>query len=411
MWVLVAALGTLALATAPTLLQAQGAGLYLAAWTGDADREDSDFLAVVNVDASSPDYGKIVATVPVGERATNPHHSEHSFTPGHPLFVSGFAGNRMFRFDLSDPLRPSLLGTVEEPTQLTFSHSLERLPNGNVLVTMQAATNDLEGSGGLAEYRDDGSVAQSALAETDDVDGLVRPYSMAVVPGRDRIVTASNAMGVPAWHPSQEAVRSVPLRSHVQLWRLSDLTLLKTLALPATEGTNAHQRPNEPRVLGDGETVFVSTAFCRLWRMGGLDSDSFEAELVYDFESAGCAVPLSIGDYWVQTVGLDRRVVVLDVSDPGRPTEVSHVQFDEDQFPHWLAFDERTSRIVMVNAPLPTASRQMWMLDFDIETGALTLDEQFRGPGSDQPGVDFNREAWPHGNTGEAIPHGSVFLH
>ena len=215
--------------------QAQGQGAYLAAWTGDEDRADSDFLAVVNVDASSPDYGQIVATVPVGERATNPRHSEHAFTPGHPLFVSGFAGNRMFRFDLSDPLQPRLLGTVEGPSRLTFSHSLERLPNGNVLVTMQANTDDLEGSGGMAEFRDDGSIAQWASAQPVDVDGLVRPYSLAVVPEKDRVVTASNVMTLPTWHPKQETLRNEPPLSHVQLWQLSDLSLLKTLALPAVE--------------------------------------------------------------------------------------------------------------------------------------------------------------------------------
>ena len=390
--------------------QAQGQGAYLAAWTGDEDRADSDFLAVVNVDASSPDYGQIVATVPVGERATNPRHSEHAFTPGHPLFVSGFAGNRMFRFDLSDPLQPRLLGTVEGPSRLTFSHSLERLPNGNVLVTMQANTDDLEGSGGMAEFRDDGSIAQWASAQPVDVDGLVRPYSLAVVPEKDRVVTASNVMTLPTWHPKQETLRNEPPLSHVQLWQLSDLSLLKTLALPAVAGSDAHERPNEPRVLGDGETVLVSTSRCRLWRLSGLERESFAAELVYAFDAGGCAVPLSIGRYWVQSVGGSRRVVVLDLSNPSHPVEVSHVQFNEQQRPHWLAFDEGTSRIVMVNSPGPTTSRRMWMLNFDVSSGQLTLDERFRDAGADEPGVDFDREAWPHGATGEAIPHGSVFL-
>ena len=404
------AVGCVALVVGEVFPQAQGSGAYLAAWTGDEDRADSDFLAVVNVDASSSDYGQIVATVPVGEQATNPHHSEHSFTPGHPLFVSGFAGNRLFRFDLGDPRQPLLLGSVAEPPLLAFSHSLERLPNGNVLVTMQAGTSDLEGTGGLAEFRDDGSLAQWASAQPDGVDGLVRPYSLALVPKRDRVVTASNMMGVPAWHPKREALNKVAPLSHVQLWRLSDLTLLKTLALPQVIGSAAHERPNEPRVLSDGETVLVSTSRCRLWRLGGLEQASFTAELVYEFGEVGCAVPLSIGRYWVQSVGGSHQVVVLDVSEPSRPVEVSHVQFDEQQFPHWLAFDARSSRIVMVNSPGPMASRQMWMLNFDADSGQLVLDERFRDAGADRPGVDFDREVWPHGATGAAIPHGSVFL-
>jgi hypothetical protein len=49
------------------------------------------------------------------------------------------------------------------------------------------------------------------------------------------------------------------------------------------------------------------------------------------------------------------------------------------------------------------------VLTVDAETGALALDERFRDPGAERPGVDFGRTAWPHGTTGAARPHGSVF--
>ena len=385
-------------------------GGYLAAWSGDEDREDSDFLAVINVDSSSLDYGQVVSTSSVGERSTNPHHTEYSFTAGHPLFASGFAGNRMFRFDLSNPLRPRFVGAVETPSALAFSHSLERLPNGNVLVTMQARNEHLDGPGGMAEFRDDGTVVQWASADADVGESLVRPYSLAPVPGRDRLVTASSVMGVPPWHPKRQELRDESLGFHLQLWRLSDLSLLSTVALTASRESEAHLLPYEPRLLDDGETVLVTTSRCGLWRVRGLEIESFTADLVYDFEGRGCAVPLSIGRFWIQSIASTHQVVVLDVGDSGHPVEVSRVQFNERQLPHWLAFDERESRVVMVNAPAPLAERRIWMLDFDAATGQLTLDERFRDVGSEQPGVNFDRIEWPHGPTGSAIPHGSVFL-
>ena len=64
----------------------------------------------------------------------------------------------------------------------------------------------------------------------------------------------------------------------------------------------------------------------------------------------------------------------------------------------------------MVNGPAPIAERRIHMLNFDTVSGALTLDERFRDAGSDEPGVNFARPEWPHGPTGAAIPHGSVFL-
>jgi hypothetical protein len=50
------------------------------------------------------------------------------------------------------------------------------------------------------------------------------------------------------------------------------------------------------------------------------------------------------------------------------------------------------------------------VLNFDLETGAIALDESFRDSGSDRPGVTFQRDEWPHGRTGPAVPHGTVFV-
>ncbi len=42
---------------------AKPAGHYLFAWAGDADHKANDFLAVVDADPSSPDYGHLITTV------------------------------------------------------------------------------------------------------------------------------------------------------------------------------------------------------------------------------------------------------------------------------------------------------------------------------------------------------------
>jgi hypothetical protein len=93
--------------------QTATASRYLVTWVADADGMDSDFLAVLDVAPGSPTFGHIITTLRVGERGTGPHHTEHDFTAGHPLFPNGFPGNRTFRFDLTDPNRPRLLGAVD----------------------------------------------------------------------------------------------------------------------------------------------------------------------------------------------------------------------------------------------------------------------------------------------------------
>ena len=55
---------------------------------------------------------------------------------------------------------------------------------------------------------------------------------------------------------------------------------------------------------------------------------------------------------------------------------------------------------------------QQWnrMLRFERVSGRLMFDNTFHDPGSDRPGVSFEREDWPHGRTGRGVPHGSVFI-
>lgn len=380
----------------------------LVAWTGDADRADSDFLAVIDATPGSTQYGRVIGTVPVRERSTNPHHTEHVFTRGHALFAIGFGGNRIFRFDLSNPTRPQLIGPVDSVARLAFAHSMERLPSGNVLATMQAASPDFEGQGGLAEFNEQGKVVRWASAVSAEVtEAPLRPYSLAVVPSKDRIVTASSRMGLPEWHPRSDGFEHEHTGFHIQLWRLSDLSLLRTITLKAPKGQESNLSPYEPGVLEDGETVLVATSRCGLYRVGSLDQQ-FSADLVYQFKGRGCAVPVRLGRFWIQGVRSLHQIVVLDISDPSRPIEVSHVQFDDRQGLHWLSFDARTNRVVAVNDPRDDP--RIWMLQFDSSTGHLQLDESFREPGSGKAGVSFDRMDWPHGRTEPAIPHGTVFV-
>src|SRR6266446_1307425 len=45
---------------------------YLLVWAGDADRQNSDFLAVLDADPTSPSYGKVLRTYPVPSRGNEP---------------------------------------------------------------------------------------------------------------------------------------------------------------------------------------------------------------------------------------------------------------------------------------------------------------------------------------------------
>jgi hypothetical protein len=380
-----------------------GGSRFLFAWAGDADKHDSDFLAVVDADPRSRHYTEVVATVPVGATSTRPHHTEYAMPADGFLWANGFDASRTFVFDLRRPLHPTLARAFGDPSPFGHPHSYARLPGGHVLATMQwEAVGDRHETGGLVEFAADGRVIRSARAAVPDIDAGVRPYSLAVLPGLDRVVTTASDMHL----QSRSAA--------VQIWRLSDLALLQTIVLPPGRRGDEQWLTAEPRVLADGRSVLVNTFTCGLYRLDGLDGATATARWIYSsrwdgrWEGAGfCAVPEVAGRFWLQPSGPEHAIVSLDVSDTGQPREVGRLTLGDTDVPHWIALEPGGDRLVVTG--YGGLLNRVLVARIDRGTGALSLDRTFTTPGSSQPGIDFGRAAWPHGPTGAAVAHGAVF--
>jgi hypothetical protein len=376
---------------------------YLFLWAGDADKQDSDFLAVVDARSGTPNYGRVITTLPVGVSATMAHHTEHEMPEGGVLFANGFAAGQTFRFDLRQPEMPRLLGSFKAAGGYSHPHSFVRLPNGNLLVTFQMRGESHTETGGLVELDPEGRVVRSASAAAPDVDPNIRPYSLAIVPKLDRVVTSSSDM------------HGAVVSHSVQVWRLSDFKLLKTIPLPP--GPDREEANTaEPRVLADGRTVLVNTFSCGLYCINGLESTNPSARLIYRFPQfvykgkkmdSSCALPVIAGHYLVQTVYGLYGLVSLDISNPDKPVEVSRLVLGKDEVPHWISLEPNGERIVVTG--MGGMRSRVYIARVDRQTGELSLDEAFRDEGSERPGLSFDREQWPHGRTGAAIPHGAVF--
>lgn len=378
---------------------------YLFAWAGDADHRSSDFLAVLDVLPSSPTYGRVVTTLPVGDAGTRPHHTEHEMPAGGILFANGFMAGRTYRLDLRQPLAPRLLGHFDGVGPLSFPHSFVRLPNGHVLATFQygqaaaaAATADGgKSTGGLAELDEHGRLVRWASAAV-PADPAIRPYSLAVVPALDRVVSTTYEMYEHVWSRT------------VQVWQLSTLRLVKTIELPAGPRGNENLATAEPRVLADGRTVLVNTFRCGLYRLEDLAGADPRAELVYTahFEPGlECALPVVIGDYWIQTVGADHSLVTLDVHDSAHPREVSRLALGPTEVPHWLAREPGGFRLAV--SGFVGLEHRILLATVDPATGKVRLVEDFHDAGAARPGLSFEGPDWPHGRTGAATPHAVVF--
>ena len=364
---------------------------YLFVWTTDADSVDLNFMVVLDANPESERYGSVVTTLAVPTKgATRGHHTEHVMPPPSvPLFANDFSTGEIYLIDLSDPEAPKLVGTFKGAGPLTSAHSFERLENLDVLATFQTEGEGNNAAGGVARISRSGAVLAWGSAREGGRD--VRPYSLASVPNLDRVVTGSADM------------RGGIERQVIQVWRLSDLSLLHTLELPQEWGLAA-----EPRLLADGETVLVSTFGCALLRVKNLMSEAPSVEKVWDFGGSSCALPIVSGEYWVQAVPAANGLVALDVRDLENPFEVAHVLLEEDDWPHWISLSPDGRRIVVTG--YAGTRHRVLIVDFDPVTGDLEVDASFTSSvGADRPGVSFDRAAWPHGESGPGDPHGAVF--
>lgn len=377
-----------------------GSSDYLYLWASSIDSSGPDFLAVYDVrDRGGDRYGALVTTLPVPGRANRTHHTEDEMPADEQLFANGFGSGQSFIFDLTSPAAPRLAKQFGDVGGLMHPHSFWRLPNGNVLATFQMQHDSVGmAPGGLVEMTPRGDVVRSASANAAGVDRRIRPYSAAILPAIDRVVVTTSDMD------NRDTTHTL------QFWRLSDLSLMRTIELPNGPNGDEGFRSAEPRLLRDGKSVLVSTFNCGIYLLDGVASSAPSARLVASFprkKGTTCAVPLVAGDYYLITVPAWSAVVSLDVSDPARPREVSRLAFGPNDVPHWIGIEPDHGRVVITG--YQAMRTRVLMARFDASTGRLSLDARFREAGSTELGLRMEGVTWPHGDTKGAVPHGAVF--
>ena len=379
-------------------------GHYMFAWAGDVAQKGDDFLAVIDADPNSPTYGKLVTTLATDQPTMQPHHTEYVMPASGMLFANDHKAGRTFILDLRDPLHPKTAASFTDMAGYMHPHSYVRLPNGHVLATFQHTQHDMSDmgrvpaarTGGLVEIDDQGKVIRSASsADPAFPEALLTPYSLIVLPEIDRVVSTNSSMHF------EDIFRGLTY----QVWRLSDLKLLKTAYLDEGAAHYARTSPEEPRLGPDG-AVYVQTLACGLERITDIDKPEPKSQLVYSFPTSFCGVPTIVGHYLVQSIVYSHSVVVLDITDGTKPVEVSRVKFDDNYFPHWTGWDAKTHRIVVTTNG--TGDSRLYILKLDPATGKLAVDEGFHDTDG-KPGFKFADREWPHGWKGSGIPHGVVF--
>jgi hypothetical protein len=388
-------------AAAAAVQDAKPPGHYLLVWAGDRAGKGNDFLVVIDADPASAAFGHMVTTLATDQQTVRVHHTEYTMPASGMLFANDHDAGRTFVFDVRDPTHPRIAASFSDLAGYMHPHSYVRLPNGHVLATFQHAhhagpSGDFGKTGGLVEINDAGEVVRAAsTADPAFADALLMPYGLLALPAIDRVVSTNSSMHDP----------DIFSGVSYQVWRLSDLKLLRTRTFDVGRNLYAHISPEEPRLGPDG-SVYVQTLGCGLERITGLDTPEPRSMLVHTFPGNWCGVPTVVGHFFVQSVPAVHGFIVLDIADPVRPVEVSRLSLGERYFPHWTGWDPATKRLVVTSSSTP--EERTYLLKLDERTGALSVDTAFRDSDG-QPGFSFNERDWPHGWHGAARPHGAVF--
>src|SRR5215813_7975364 len=117
--------------------------LYI--WAGDQARRAPDFLAVIDFDEGSPDYGRVIKMVPIpppGNVGNEPHHC-HLSADKNILACGGLLSllrgqNGIFFFDVSDARHPKFLSSASG-SRSSITDDFLPLESGGFLVTQMGS--------------------------------------------------------------------------------------------------------------------------------------------------------------------------------------------------------------------------------------------------------------------------------
>jgi len=377
-------------------------------WAGDQARVAPDFLAVINFDEDSDDYGKLIGTfpIPVPGNANNESHHCHLSADKNILACGGLLSllsgqNSIFFFDVSNARHPKFLFSANA-SQSSITDDFLPLERGGFLVTQMGSA--MGGAPGrLAEFD-----RHLALIEewpvNPPLDGF-NPHGISARPDLNLMVTSDFIL--PA-----STLNIVPgdpvLHGAIRVWDYESREILRTIQIPSAVGTmDVKMIPGDPQ-----GRAFTAGMFDGLVYL--VDTIGGTAQVVFDCENIVPHVEVPVRGGMTQLLAItskgDRllfgsfqagQVGMLDIRDPEMPVQAGIVSFGMDAGPHALTLTDDDERLVVADYFLNEDNFGKIHFEGDhhvrvikVSKDRLRLDRRFD--------VDFNTAF----KTGPARPHG-----
>lgn len=377
---------------------------YLFVWAGDQARLNPDFLAVINFDEKSADYGKVINTVPLpgpGATGNEPHHVGLS-RDGRVLACGGLLSvlrgqKEIFFFDVSNPKAPTFMSAADPP-QSAITDEFYPLANGGFLVTMMGGAAGAH-PGRVVEFNKDLQLV-TEHPETPPMDGF-NPHGISVRPEINLMVTSDFICPSTTLHVMPGGL---DLRGSVRVWNFRERRIVRSIVLPNPAGTidvKLIPKDDEARAYSagmiDDKLYLVNT------RRGTMRA-------VFDFATiAPGGWPqlmrmTSDGKRMFISMNLAGKVAMFDTSNPEQPRVMSVLDLGANSGPHYIALTEDEKRLVISDYFLNEDEAGKVHAEGDhrvhvakVTNRDLVLDPRFQ--------LDFNSAF----ATGPARPHGMAF--
>jgi DNA-binding beta-propeller fold protein YncE len=390
-----------ALASAPDAADDRAGGKYLFICAGDQARTAPDFLAVINFDQDSADYGKVVTTVPFGAPdavGNEPHHIGLS-SDGRVVACGGLLSvlksqREIFFFDVSNPRTPKFISAADPPLS-AITDEFHALPDGGYLITMMGGAQG-HAPGRVAEFDKTLRLLKEYPANPPD-DGF-NPHGISIRRGLNLMVTSDFVC------PSTtlSAVHGdIDFRGRVRVWDLRRREILRTVTIPGAVGTiDVKLIPRDPKARAFTAGMLDDKLYL-------VDTRQGTAKSVFDFGS------IAVGG-WPQLMRVTRdgtrlfvsmnqadMVAMFDTSNPEQPRLIKSLDLGQGSGPHYVALTKDERRLVISDYFLNEDDFGKVHAEGDhkihvarVSRNDLVLDPQFN--------LDFNT-AFP---SGPARPHG-----
>ena len=334
-------------ADAPALASGGGNAKYLFICAGDQARTAPDFLAVINFDEHSKDYGKVVASAPFAApdaSGNEPHHIGLS-SDGNVVACGGLLSvlkgqKEIFFFDVSNPKAPKFISAADPPLS-AITDEFHALPEGGYLVTMMGGAQG-HAPGRVAAF-DKNLQLLKEYPDTPPSDGF-NPHGISVRTELNLMVTSDFVC------PSttlDQVHGDIDFRGSIRVWDFKNRQIVRTVKLPGQIGTI------DVKLIPHDRMARAYTAGMLDDHLYLIDTQHGTAKAVFDFsqiQSGGWPQLMRVtrdGRRLFVSMNQAGKVAMFDISNPDQPRLMKALDLGQNSGPHYIALTDDEKRLVI----------------------------------------------------------------